>query len=125
MKALVLDLEEDILDLLEYNFTKAGFEVWGTGEEAKVMPLAEMCQPDLVVIGNCSSPQTQQQLCEQIRSLDRVRSRPASVICLSTHLDHADQGCVCQAANLCLPTPIKPKELIQLIKAHMSQPQLL
>lgn len=119
MKVLVLDLEDDILDLLDYNFTKAGFEVLGLSEEDEAVRTAVKFQPELVVVGNCSSPQRQDDICKQIRDLDRLWHRPALITCLFTNLELKENSGLFDAADLCVLTPIKPKELIALVKQEL------
>lgn len=113
MKALVLDLEEDILDLLDYNLHKVGFEVLGLAEEEDVLTLASAFQPHVILIGNCSSVEQQRLLCEQLRKLDDLRQLAPLIICLTTDQHFCDQGGNCDVgADLCIVTPIKPRELV-------------
>jgi len=118
MKALVLDLEEDILDLLDYNLTKAGFEVLGLEEEDDMLAIATTYQPHVVLIGNCSSLEKQRELCHNVRQLDSPVD--PLIICLTTDQLHCDAGGNCDVgADLCIVTPIPPRQLIAEIELHM------
>ncbi len=119
MKALVLDLEEDILDLLDYNLTKVGFEVLGLEEEHDMLAIASSYYPHVVLIGNCSSLEKQREICFHIRQLDNPFS--PLIICLTTDQTHCDEGGNYDVgADLCIATPIPLRQLIAEIKLHLA-----
>ncbi len=49
-KILVVDDEEDILELLRFNFTREGYEVFMAGSGEKALQIARGKSPDLIVL---------------------------------------------------------------------------
>lgn len=49
-KILVVDDEEDILELLRFNFTREGYEVFMAGSGEKALQMARGKSPDLIVL---------------------------------------------------------------------------
>jgi two-component system alkaline phosphatase synthesis response regulator PhoP len=49
-KILIVDDEEDILEMLAYNFNKEGFKVFKAEDGAKAIELAEKNRPDVILL---------------------------------------------------------------------------
>ncbi|MEO1384928.1 MAG: response regulator, partial [Bacteroidota bacterium] len=49
-KILIVDDEEDILDLLEYNFQQEGYEVIRANDGEEALKVAAEEQPDLIIL---------------------------------------------------------------------------
>lgn len=115
MKALILDLEEDILELLAYNLEKAGFETLALWDEALVLNTAMHQVPDLILIGNCSSDDARIDLVRALRALPVLRK--SIIIFLSTQpLSEDDPMCHKAGADGCIQTPVLPRDLIAYIR---------
>ncbi|RMG69483.1 MAG: response regulator [Bacteroidetes bacterium] len=115
MKAVILDLEEDILELLAYTLEKAGFEAVPVDEEAQLVSLASIHTPDLVLIGNCSAPEVRTELVQALRALPGLSG--TIIIFLSTDpLCDGDPMCHKSGADGCIQTPVTPRELICYIR---------
>jgi two-component system, OmpR family, alkaline phosphatase synthesis response regulator PhoP len=68
LRILVVDDDKDILDLLKYNFEKAGFEVRTIFNSTRCLSVARKFKPDLIVL-DVMMPETDGiELCRKLRS---------------------------------------------------------
>ncbi|GAB4425978.1 MAG: hypothetical protein OHK0039_43860 [Bacteroidia bacterium] len=118
MKALVLDYEEDILDLLVYTLSKEGFHTIGLDDEAELSPAILAYSPDLVILGNCHTEENRALLAREVRQLPA--GRHATLVFLSTDPNCAEQSYNQDlAVDLIIPLPIPPREIIALINSYL------
>lgn len=124
MKALVFDREEDLSDLIEYNLAKQGFEVITLTEEEEVMEAVSTHLPTLTVLGTCSSHEMQEEICNSIQQLDDLGQQKWLLVRLTTQ-DGICKGGECGPHTLCVQTPVKPRELMDLIRQQLNFSSLL
>ena len=117
MKALILDMEEDILDLVGYILTKTGFEVVALSEEADLVPFASDFHPALVIIGHFWEAETQYELCRNLRALPYPMGKSPLIACLTTDPSRCGmKGFYGAGADVCWVMPIKPAEMIETLQ---------
>ncbi|MEM9984870.1 MAG: hypothetical protein AAF804_07220 [Bacteroidota bacterium] len=119
MRALVMEYEDDILDLLEYNLTKAGFEVLVCDQSEDLVALALTYDPHLILIGNWRGIEGQLGVYEDLKAQYRPSRKDTLMVFLSTQSEEWPQASLGRSMELILPAPIKPKELIRLIQRSL------
>ncbi|TAE60532.1 MAG: DNA-binding response regulator [Bacteroidetes bacterium] len=123
MKALILEQEEDLLDLLDYNLTRDGYEVLRSEEEGEAVALATLYQPQVVVLGNCSSREERASVCRRIR--DSIGMATALILCLTTDDSFSESSFNNRmGADISVPTPVLPGVLLGLIRNAATQQAL-
>lgn len=116
MKVLVVDDEEDIRTLLNYNLTKEGYNVYEADNGESALQLAKDVVPDLILLDIMLPGVDGIELCEAMRqdpSLDQT------LICFLTARgeDYSQIAGLNAGADDFVTKPIKPKVLISRIQA--------
>ncbi|RMG25814.1 MAG: hypothetical protein D6730_10210 [Bacteroidetes bacterium] len=117
MKVLILDVEEDILEILCYNFSKAGFEVLGIHNEEDLLTQARLGMPEVVVLGN--TWQEHSGLRDQLRQIPGLGE--CLLVYLHTHLPPKKRPL---PNELYIQTPVKPGRIIKQVQRRLFQKQL-
>lgn len=72
-RILVVDDDQDILDLLKYNFEREGFSVKTLEESSKAIAVAKDFAPDLIILDIMMPHPNGIELCRELRSMKRFR----------------------------------------------------
>lgn len=115
-KVLIADDEADILDLLEYNFQKAGYNVFRAMNGDEAVKLAIQEKPDLILL-DVMMPQV-----DGISACHRIREIPslnhASVVFLTARSEEYSELAGFEAgADDYIFKPIRPRALMGRVKA--------
>ena len=78
-RILVLDDNQDILDIVHETLTYEDFEVQSTSSSDKVMSLAEIFAPNLVILDYRVAGVNGGELCMQIKSHPRLKDVPVII----------------------------------------------
>ena len=119
MRALVMEYEEDILDLLEYNLSKAGFDVLVCDQSEDLVALALTYAPHLILVGNWHGIEGQLEVYKDLKTYYRPSQQDTLTVFLSTQSEEWPEDHRGGSLELILPSPIKPKELIRLIQGSL------
>jgi len=76
LKVLVVDDEPEILDLLNYNFTKKGIDVYTADNGRNAFEMMQKTRPDVIVLDIMMPVMNGIQLCELIRTIDSFKNIP-------------------------------------------------
>ncbi|RMD59341.1 MAG: response regulator, partial [Nitrospirae bacterium] len=117
-KILIIDDEEDILELLRYNFSKEGYTTLcvSTGEEG--LRLATTEQPDLVVLDLMLPGLDGMEVCRQLKS--NIDTRQIPIIMLTAKGEEADIVAGLEiGADDYVTKPFSPKVLIARVRATL------
>ncbi len=68
-KILIADDEEDILQIIQYNLSKEGFEVYTAKDGVEAYEQAQQIQPDLIILDVMMPRKTGIEVCQQLRML--------------------------------------------------------
>lgn len=113
---LLVDDEEDILEILEYNLSKAGYNVKTTTNGEEALTIIENKKPDLIVLDIMMPEIDGIELCEKIRSNpDNTNILIAFLTARSesfTQITALETG-----ADTYITKPIKPNLFLSKIKA--------
>ncbi|HVO76149.1 MAG TPA: response regulator transcription factor, partial [Ignavibacteriaceae bacterium] len=116
-KILLVDDEPDIVEFLQYNLIKEGFDVITAfnGEEA-LGKLTE--KPDLIILDILMPGMDGFETCKKIRSRSEFENTP--IIFLTAKLGESDeiQGLEIGASDY-IQKPISPKKLIARVKSNL------
>lgn len=115
-KILIIDDEEDIRTLLEYNLKKEGFEVLTAENGEQGIEVAKTFVPDLIVLDVMMPGMDGIEVCEAIRSIPNIAH---VLICFLTARseDYSQIAGLEAGADDYIAKPIKPKVFISRINA--------
>jgi two-component system, OmpR family, alkaline phosphatase synthesis response regulator PhoP len=116
-KILLVDDEPDIVEFLEYNLTKEGFEVLkaydGTEALKKIID-----KPELVLLDIMMPKMDGYEVCKRIRSMEGLEQLP--VVFLTAKSGEVDEILGLElGANDYIQKPISPKKLIARVKSNL------
>lgn len=116
MKILVVDDELDLLDLLEYNLKKEGYEVRTAENGKEAIEIAEVFNPNLILLDVMMPVMDGVEACEELRSRTEFDN---TVICFLTARseDYSQIAGLEAGADDYISKPVKPKVLISKIKS--------
>ncbi|TNE71834.1 response regulator transcription factor [bacterium] len=113
---LVVDDESDLLDLIEYNLKKEGYDVLKAEDGLDGIRMAKKYKPDLVLLDIMMPKMDGLETCEQIRADDEIKHTP--IIFLTAKSDEKTE---IQGLNLgaddYLTKPISTSKLVSRITA--------
>lgn len=113
---LVIEDEQDILDLVDFNLKQAGFKVLPAKDGLEGLRLAQGEKPDLIVLDLMLPGLDGKEICRRIRQDETLRSTP--VIMLTALTSEVDRIVGFEiGADDYLTKPFSPRELILRIKA--------
>lgn len=115
-KILVVDDEEDILDLLSYNFSQEGYEVFKARDGEQAIQVAEKVRPDLIVLDIMMPRKDGVTACRELRSMSGFEDIP--IVFLTARAEEYSEVAGFEAgADDYIYKPIKPRVLKSRIKA--------
>jgi two-component system alkaline phosphatase synthesis response regulator PhoP len=115
-RILIIDDEQDILDILEYNLVKEGFEVQTSLNGTRGIELAKKYIPDLVILDVMMPEMDGIEVCETLRKIPELENLR---ICFLTARgeDYSQIAGLDAGADDYITKPIKPRVLVSRIKA--------
>jgi two-component system, OmpR family, alkaline phosphatase synthesis response regulator PhoP len=115
-KVLVVDDEEDILELLQYNLRKEGFEVKTASDGKKGVEVAKSFVPDLVLLDIMMPNQDGIETCRQLREVPELLN--VFIIFLTARSEEYSEVAAFESgADDYITKPIKPRALMSRINA--------
>ncbi|WP_296618530.1 response regulator transcription factor [Marivirga sp.] len=116
-KVLVVDDESDILELLEYNLTKEGYEVKTAQDGKTAVEKAQKFQPQLILLDIMMPNQDGVETCRQLR--ENPESANAFIIFLTARSEeYSEVAAFENGADDYITKPIKPRALMSRINAY-------
>jgi two-component system alkaline phosphatase synthesis response regulator PhoP len=130
-KVLVVDDEDDILDLLQYNLEQEGFEVVLARDGMEALSIAEEEQPDLIILDIMMPRMDGIEVCRRLRQDAQLRTIPILMLTALSgeeeHVEGLDVG-----ADIYLSKPIsipvlvsQSKALLRGVRRYEEPPDLL
>jgi two-component system, OmpR family, alkaline phosphatase synthesis response regulator PhoP len=77
---LIADDEQDILEIISYNLTKEGYEVYTAKDGNEAIEKAKQIHPDLIILDIMMPKKTGVEVCQILRSQPLSFSSPHSVM---------------------------------------------
>jgi len=115
-KVLVVDDEQDILELLEYNLKKEGFEVKTATNGKEAVDLARTFLPQLILMDIMMPKMDGIEACRQIRQIPKLKE--TFIIFLTARSEEYSEVAAFEGgASDYITKPIKPRALMSRISA--------
>lgn len=115
-KVLVVDDESDILELLQYNLKKEGFEVKTSTDGRKGVEIAKIFIPDIILLDIMMPHQDGVETCRQLREMPELQD--AFIIFLTARAEeYSEVAAFDVGADDYITKPIKPRALMSRINA--------
>jgi two-component system, OmpR family, alkaline phosphatase synthesis response regulator PhoP len=115
-KVLIVDDEPDIVELLEYNLSKEGYEVQTASNGKKALALAKTFVPDLVLLDIMMPEMDGVETCRQLR--ERPEMGNSFIIFLTARAEEYSEIAAFEVgADDYLTKPIRPRALMSRINA--------
>jgi two-component system, OmpR family, alkaline phosphatase synthesis response regulator PhoP len=115
-KVLVVDDEEDILEILQYNLKKEGYEVKTASDGIKAVQIGKTFKPDLILLDIMMPMQDGVETCRQLREATETKS--AFIIFLTARSEeYSEVAAFENGADDYINKPIKPRALMSRINA--------
>ena len=116
-KVMVVDDESDILEILEYNLEKEGYEVKTAGDGLKAVEIAKKFKPQLVLLDIMMPNQDGVETCRQLREMPETSN--AFIIFLTARSEeYSEVAAFDNGADDYITKPIKPRALMSRINAY-------
>lgn len=116
-KVLVVDDEEAILELLQYNLEKEGFSVKTAPDGVKGVEIAKKFIPDVILLDIMMPMQDGVETCRQLRELPELSN--AFIIFLTARSEeYSEVAAFDVGADDYITKPIKPRALMSRISAY-------
>jgi len=116
IRALVVDDDPDIVELLQYNLTKEGYEVRTADTGKKAVEMARAFQPQLVLIDIMMPVMDGVEACRQLREIPAIRN--CTIVFLTSRLEEFSEVAAFEAgADDFINKPIKPRALMSRLQA--------
>ena len=117
-KILIVDDEPNILELLEYNLKKEGYEVVRADTGEKAVALLEKTKPNIVLLDQMLPGLDGLGVLKKIRSVDTYADMP--VIMVTAKAEEVDKIIGLElGADDYITKPFSPRELVARVKAHL------
>lgn len=114
-KVLVVDDQPHIVRLIQVNLEKEGFQVATAGDGVEGLQRAHEIEPDLVILDVIMPRKDGFQLLRDLKADERFAETPVIMLTVKTHNADIVEG-LKEGAELYLPKPFHPKELVSLVK---------
>lgn len=113
---LAIEDEEDILEVIEYNLDREGYNVLTTRKGEKGYDLIKDNHPDLVLLDLMLPDRDGLEICRQIRDDDEIRNIPVIMVTAKDTESEVVLGLGVGADDY-VTKPFNPKELVARVKA--------
>lgn len=116
LKALIVDDEPDILELLQYNLTKEGFEVRTAENGKRAVEVAKAFQPNLILLDIMMPVMDGVEACRLLKDIPAL-NKSFIVFLTSRSEEYSEVAAFDVGADDFINKPIKPRALISRINA--------
>jgi two-component system alkaline phosphatase synthesis response regulator PhoP len=119
-KVLVVDDEQDILELLEYNLQKEGYEIKTASNGKEAIDAAKIFNPDLILMDIMMPKLDGIEACRQLRQIPKFKE--TYIIFLTARSEEYSEVAAFEGgASDYITKPIKPRALMSRISAYFKR----
>ncbi|GLR16497.1 response regulator transcription factor [Portibacter lacus] len=115
-KILLVDDEQDILDMLGYNLTKEGFEVFYAHNGQEAIEKAQEIRPELIVLDIMMPHMDGVEACKRIKAIPELRSVMVAFLTARSE-EYSEIACLEAGADDFIKKPVRPRLFITHMKA--------
>ncbi|MGE0636904.1 MAG: response regulator transcription factor [Bacteroidia bacterium] len=119
-KILIVDDEPDILEFMQYNLEKEGFEVFMASSGKQALEVAKRELPDLIILDVMMPGMDGIETCRELRNDARLRDTIIAFL-TARNEDYSQIAGFESGADDYIAKPIKPRVLISRIKALLKR----
>ncbi|MFO7869591.1 MAG: response regulator transcription factor [Bacteroidales bacterium] len=119
-KILIVDDDDDIIEILQYNLSKAGHTVFVAHDGREAIKKAQKLQPDLVLLDVMMPHMDGIQACEEMRNID-VLQKTIIVFLTARGEDFSEIAGFQAGADDYITKPIRPKVLVTRINSLLKR----
>ncbi len=119
-KILIVDDEPDILEFMQYNLEKEGFEVFPATSGKEAIEVAKHELPDLIILDVMMPGMDGIETCRELRNDSRLRDTIIAFL-TARNEDYSQIAGFESGADDYIAKPIKPRVLISRIKALLKR----
>ena len=123
-KILLVDDEPDIIEFIQYNLKKEGYQVFSAMNGRDAINLAEKHTPDLILLDVMLPGMDGIETCEEIRSIPALKNTTIAFLTARTE-DYSQIAGFDAGGDDYITKPIKPKVLLSRIKALLKRNQVI
>lgn len=117
-KILLVDDEPDILDILEYNLNKEGFETHTASDGVKALEVADKVVPDLILLDVMMPNMDGMETCIELKNNPKLKNTYITFLTARSE-DYSQIAGFDAGADDYIAKPIKPRVLVSRIKAML------
>ena len=118
---LVVDDQPHIVRLIQVNLEKEGFRVATAGDGVEGMEKVRELRPDLVILDVIMPRKDGFEVLRDIKTDESLADIPVVMLTVKSHNADIVEG-LKEGAELYLPKPFHPKELVSLVKRVLDNP---
>jgi len=115
MKVLLVDDEPDILEIIGYNLSAGGYQVFTASNGVEAVALAKKEQPHLIILDVMMPIMDGVEACEQIRKIPELSNTIITFLTARSE-DYSQVAGFDAGADDYITKPIKPKVLLSKVK---------
>ena len=115
---LVVDDQPHIVRLIQVNLEKEGFQVVTAGDGVEGLARFREVKPDLVILDVIMPRKDGFEVLREIKMDEELAETPVVMLTVKTHNADIVEG-LKEGAEMYLPKPFHPKELVALVKRVM------
>lgn len=115
---LVVDDQPHIVRLIQVNLEKEGFQVVTAGDGVEGLARFREVKPDLVILDVIMPRKDGFEVLREIKADEELAETPVVMLTVKTHNADIVEG-LKEGAEMYLPKPFHPKELVALVKRVM------
>ena len=116
VKILLVDDEPDILEIISYNLSAQGYNVFTANNGLQAIKKAKKEQPQLIILDVMMPEMDGIEACEQIRKIPELQHTLITFLTARGE-DYSQVACFEAGADDYITKPIKPKVLVSKIKS--------
>jgi two-component system alkaline phosphatase synthesis response regulator PhoP len=119
-KILIVDDEQDIIEILQYNLTKCGYTVYTASDGKEAVKKAKKVLPDLILLDVMMPNLDGIQACEEIRQIPELKNTIIAFLTARSE-DYSEIAGFNAGADDYIAKPIRPKVLITRIQTLLKR----
>ncbi|MCF6353389.1 MAG: response regulator transcription factor [Cyclobacteriaceae bacterium] len=119
-KILIVDDDEDILDLLSYNLSKEGYQVFQAKDGIEALEVAKLKLPELIILDIMMPRMDGVEACRLMRK--EAELSKAHIIFLTARIEeYSEVAAFDSGADDFISKPIKPRALLSRVNAYFKR----
>ncbi len=119
-KILIVDDDEDILDLLSYNLSKEGYQVYKAEDGIKALEVAKQKLPELIILDIMMPRMDGVEACRLMRQEPELSK--AHIIFLTARVEeYSEVAAFDSGADDFISKPIKPRALLSRVNSYFKR----